>query len=424
MASVSKRRWTGADGKPREAWSVRWKDETGSHRQKTFEKKRDADKYRSFIEVDAYDGRGVSVSASYSIGDLTAEYLRASRRMEIEGKIAPATHKKECFYFERHIVPALGSITLRELSENHIDKWLTGLKHSKLRGSGDLRPATIKQLTQALGRALDMAVRRKMLATNVARTVGQWREHRHGKNEPIRTFTVEDVQRLLISIAPRDLGLTAKRKPRAREGWTRRSEAFVRCAVYAASFCGLRLGEFLALRWCDIDMEQKIIRVRHSLDVFDNLRTTKTKAGMRDVPMPKILADEFEAWRIHVAKEDRGLIFRTKSGGKLSTAGFHIHYWQPALEDAGLGPDGSGRRFHYHALRHFAASMMIAGGVPIPDVAKLLGHASFDVTLQVYAHPVMNTTRQHAAIEAIATTLKLQDAHGAHATDYLIEFAS
>lgn len=414
MASVSKRRWTGSDGKIREAWNVRWKDAAGAHRQKTFEKKKEADKYRAFIEVDVHDGKGVVVSANYTVGDLAGEYLKASFRMVGEGKIARTTHAKEAFYFDRHLLPAFGHLALRDLSESHIDKWLTEVKHGKLRGKGELQPATIKQLTQALGRALDMAVRRKMVASNVARVVGKWREHRHGKNDPIRTFSVEEAQRLLASIAHRDLGLTAKRKLRAREGWTRRSEAFVRCTVYLAAFCGLRLGEVLALRWEDFDFAERLIRVRHSLDAFDVLKGTKTKAGLRDVPMPQILLTELEAWRPHVAANERGLIFRSKSGKRISTASFHRNYWQPALDDADLGPDDRGRRFHFHALRHFAASMMIAGGIPMPDVAKLLGHSSFDMTLQVYAHPVLNGTRQHAAVEAIASALRTPIAQDAH----------
>lgn len=424
MASVSKRPWKRPDGSIGEAWIVRWKDLTGSHRQKTFAKRKEADKFRAHVEVEVNSGNGVSVSASYSVKDLCDDFLKSSHQMTRDGKLAASTHKKEEFYFTRHIIPALGDIPLRDLTETQVDQWLHKLKAGRLRGSGDLMPATIKQLTQALGRALDMAVRRKMAAKNVAREVGKWREHRPGKNPAIRTFTVAQARQLLASVAHRDLGTTAKGLNRARDKWTRRSEAFTRCAIYLAAFCGLRLGEVLALRWEDFDFEGKVIRIRHSLDVFDTIKGPKTRAGLRDVPMPDILAVEIQAWRKHITKEERGLIFRTKSGGKITVASFHRHYWQRALDDAELGPDADGRRFHYHALRHFAASMMIAGGVPMPDVAKILGHASFDMTLQVYAHPVMAGNQQHAAIEAIANGLRTAVAQNAHALPHHIDLAA
>jgi len=423
MASVTKRKRVKADGSNGDKWVVRWKDATGSYPQKTFDTKKAADRHRAFVEVEIHEGKGVSVPASYTVGDLCRDFLKSSHGMQLEGKLARSTHTKEGFYFRRHIVPALGSVPLRDLSETHVDKWLTGLRGGKLRGSGPLKPSTIKQLTQALGRALDMAQRRKLIADNLARKVGAWREHRAGRNEPIRTFTVAEARILLASIQHRQLGLTAQGNDRARPQWTRRSEAFVRCTVYLAAFCGLRLGEVLALTWEQIDFTGSTIRVRHSLDAFDTIKAPKTKAGNRDVPMPKMLVDELEAWRPHVAPEPRGLIFRTKSGAKLTTASFHRHYWQRALEDAGLGPDAKGRRFHYHALRHFAASMMIAGRVPMPDVARILGHASFDVTLQVYAHPVLDGTQQHAAIEAMTVALRTIDDAQTHTASQAIEFA-
>lgn len=424
MATVMKRRWTKPDGSVNETWAVRWKDASGSYRQKSFDKKKDADRYRAFVEVDHYNGKGVTIAATYSVSDLCKDYLRSSHQMQRDGKLARTTHHKEDFYFRRHIEPALGTVPLRDLSEKHVDAWLHGLKDGGLRGSGQLQPATIKQLTQALGRALDYALRRRMIATNVARDVGKWREHRLGKNEPIRTFTVEEARALLTSIAHRDLGLTAKRKVRARDQWTRRSEAFVRCVTYLAAFCGLRLGEVLALTWEHIDFDCRVIRVRQSLDVFDTIKSPKTKAGVRDVPMPAILAAELEAWRPHVAPEPRGLIFRAKGGGKLTTANFHRHYWQRALDDAGLGPDETGRRFHFHALRHFAASMMIAGGVPLPDVAQMLGHSSFDMTLQVYAHPVAPMGLKSAAIEQMSVRMRTPEMTLTHGAPQLTEIAA
>ncbi|WP_414711866.1 tyrosine-type recombinase/integrase [Sphingomonas sp. CFBP9021] len=64
-------------------------------------------------------------------------------------------------------------------------------------------------------------------------------------------------------------------------------------------------------------------------------------------------------------------------------------------------PDTGGKRFHFHSLRHFAASMMISHNLPLTDVASMMGHSKFDMTLQVYAHPIVGGTRRADIIERI-----------------------
>ena len=66
--------------------------------------------------------------------------------------------------------------------------------------------------------------------------------------------------------------------------------------------------------------------------------------------------------------------------------------------------DGEGA-YHFHALRHFAASAMIESGLPMLDVVSLLGHAKFDMTLQVYAHLIIGGSRRHEAIDGMARML-------------------
>lgn len=76
--------------------------------------------------------------------------------------------------------------------------------------------------------------------------------------------------------------------------------------------------------------------------------------------------------------------------------------WRRLLKRAGLG---DGASLHFHALRHFAASVMIQQGIPLPDVARLLGHESFDLTLEVHAHPTREMSYHSPAFNRIAEIL-------------------
>ncbi|WP_175424495.1 hypothetical protein [Azospirillum brasilense] len=61
------------------------------------------------------------------------------------------------------------------------------------------------------------------------------------------------------------------------------------------------------------------------------------------------------------------------------------------------------------AAGHFAASFMILNGLPVTDVAALLGHRKFDTTLQIYAHPITSGYRRTETVDRMAQTLLLPD---------------
>ncbi len=82
---------------------------------------------------------------------------------------------------------------------------------------------------------------------------------------------------------------------------------------------------------------------------------------------------------------------------------------QGRLTRTGLAPEPGKPWHHFHALRQFAGTMMVDNGLPVTDVASLLGHAKFDTTLQVYAHPIAGGHRRHEALERM--TAQLCDPH-------------
>ena len=67
-------------------------------------------------------------------------------------------------------------------------------------------------------------------------------------------------------------------------------------AYYLAVSTGMRRGEVCGLTWRDVDIENRVISIRHSYDCFGNLKEPKTKAGLRNLPMPGFVA---EALRTH-----------------------------------------------------------------------------------------------------------------------------
>ena len=144
---------------------------------------------------------------------------------------------------------------------------------------------------------------------------------------------------------------------------------FAKVCLYA----GLRRGEALALRYEDIDRKNNIIHVTKAVEYVSNnphLKSPKTAAGIRDVPLLAPLAAEIP--------EGKGLIFTMDDGRPLTKSSFRKR-WARYCKD--IGHDLTA-----HQLRHGYATILYEAGIPDKDAQELLGHASITVTRDIYTH--------------------------------------
>lgn len=157
----------------------------------------------------------------------------------------------------------------------------------------------------------------------------------------------------------------------------------VRVIILGAQ-CGVRVGpsEMLQLTWEDVDLERRILRVHGA--------KKNMNAPWREVPIRESLVPVFEAWRIEDARTDvRHIInHRGRPVEKINKA------WTRALQRAGIT-----RRIRPYDLRHAFATDLIANGVDIGTVAKLMGHSSPTMILNHYQY-VMDGQKR-AAVEAL-----------------------
>jgi len=183
-------------------------------------------------------------------------------------------------------------------------------------------------------------------------------------------------------VTPRDLStppLSVDEVKRLREAARGdRFEALL-CLVLTV---GMRPGELLALHARDVDTERRTVIVRGTVtDAAEGGLTigeTKSRAGMRVVPMTTACASAFER-QLAGLKPD-ALIFPADNGGLLSPTNFLYRYFYPLLVRAGLP------RVTMRDLRHTALTYMVADKVDPVTVAKIAGHSNPSMTLNVYSH--------------------------------------
>ncbi len=386
MASVVKVRRV-YKGEVTEKWAVKYRNAEGCRKtaQPPSGLKKDADKLRQKIEREIEAGTHIAASDALTVAQVCEHYLRHVEDKLRDKRIGRNWHECTKATIDRQIVPRLGGRLMIDLTGPLIEQWFSNLRREE-----DLKVSTVKQKLYIFKQIEEFAFKRRLLKTRpVTDAAG---ELRGIKDEVIRTFTADEVGRLLSA---------AKVRPKRVLPY---NAALGECFVNVASFCGLRWGEIKALTAAAVDLDGRTIRVRHNLTKFDEVKAPKTAAGVRDVPMPAHVVAMLRAWiGTHAVPNDRGLLFRNSDGGMLSAGNFHNNVWGPMLKRAGLLDDGE--RYHFHALRHFCASWMIENGISIMDVARLLGHSKFDMTLQVYAHPVVSGTRHHAVVDRMASLL-------------------
>jgi integrase len=161
--------------------------------------------------------------------------------------------------------------------------------------------------------------------------------------------------------------------------------------VHFTLLTGLRRGELLALRWEDVDFDQRVVNVHRSLEQLKGgecaCKDTKTKKSRRQVPLNVEAIDVLTAHRAG------------QNAIKLRLPGYNpegLVFCEPAT---GLpwGPDRFSRVFSrqmrrlkvsvtFHGLRHTFATMLLRAGVSMKVVSDMLGHETIAITADIYTH--------------------------------------
>jgi integrase len=281
-----------------------------------------------------------------------------------------------------HVVPYLGGVRLQQLAPVHLSELYARLLREGRRDGrpGGLAPRTVGHVHRTVHRALRQAVRWQLLARNVASDL----ELPSVPKAAMVTLTREQARALLDA---------AKARP------------LMYWLVLLGVATGARLGELLALRWADIDLDAGAVRIGWSRRIVGGrmeVKPPKTEAGARTVALGPATVAALK--RLRVEQAGRRLVL----GGDYDAAADLVickpdgwpyrpdavsTMFRKFIDQAGLP-----RTVHVHTLRHSAASFLAAVGVPASDIAAQLGHADGGaLALRVYVHPLEENRRRAAA---------------------------
>jgi integrase len=380
--SVRKRRWRNGDGSQGESWVAAYTDHEGKRRIRSFEKKHEAVAYHASVSGELRSGIHVPDSQSVTVAE--------AGRLWLEGCEAAALERStlDCYRqrLKRHIIPLIGAVKLSRLTAPMVRAF-----EDKL--AADRSPAMVRKARVSLGALLTDAQERGLVGQNVVRAL---RARRRGKD----ATAARQKSKLQVGVdipSPDEIrALLAA----AGDRW--------RPLLLTAVFTGLRISELRGLRWDDVDLKRSELHVRQRADCYNAIGNPKSAAGERAVPLPPLLVSTLRKWRLACPNGELGLVFPGADGSVESYSKITRHALTPALLAAGITSpaldeggkpvrDEDGKpivtaKYGWHSLRHFYASWginrRIDGGLELPlkVVQTRLGHASIQMTADIYGH--------------------------------------
>jgi integrase len=174
-------------------------------------------------------------------------------------------------------------------------------------------------------------------------------------------------------------------------------------ALYVVALAtGMRLGELLALKWRDVDLDGMGLQVRTTLQLVEGVYVfaePKSKRSRRRIGLPQTAVEALRRYRARQAEErlrfgaawaDLDLVFTDTVGEPLNGITIMRSSFHALLRRAELPI------MRFHDLRHTAATVLLGRGVNPKVVSEMLGHSNISITLGLYGH-VTPHMQQYAA---------------------------
>jgi integrase len=366
-------------------YRARYLTPDGDERSRSFTRKIDADRFLTEVEHS-------KLSGTYRDPDAGRVSLRRYAAGWVQGYPEDSTRGEQIRRQLRlHILPGLGSVQLAQLERrpSMVQQFLTGLPMSA---------AGASQVAITLSTLLNAAVDDGLILRNPCRA-GSVKLPRAPKRK-IVPWTAGQISALRAGLPPR---------------W----QAVADCGAGL----GLRQGEIFGTGPDEIDFLRRKAHVQRQVKrVGGRLWFALPKGGReRDVPLPAAvslaLAAHIEAYppvmvtlpwnepghRRHGQPMTAPLLF-TRQGSALNHSTFNTTAWTPARNAAGMTAGG------LHQLRHYYASVLLAGGVDVKALSEYLGHHDPAITLRIYAH--LMPSAEGRALRAVEAAFAEADGPG------------
>lgn len=310
---------------------------------------------------------------------LMFEYLMTFKK----SAVSPRTFEGVIRNFKLHIAPQIGKMKVYEIDNYAIQKLVNNMIEQGY--STD----TIKKCKHLLNQFFEYSIDNKWVFVNPTSRV---------KVKGKRNVYEEDNDEKYKALPPeiRDKFLEALNKDEAN---------FIKPLCITLMFAGLRIGEALALKWKNIDFENKTIKVERAItqvpkfDEQGNIKDrvtvvgdTKTACSVREIPTLDIVIETLKQWKnkqnerqqtnpnvTAILTSPTSFVFANDDGSYRTYSGTRVIF-NRFIRRNHLNKFN----IHFHGLRHTFSNMLFEMNENPKVIQQLLGHRDVKTTITVY----------------------------------------
>ena len=294
---------------------------------------------------------------------LYKEWLPEWLENYVKTSVKEQTYTKYENIARMRLIPSLGEYELNDLTPLIVQRYITDLLQSGNLNTGEgLSANTVNLIIAVIQGSME-----------TAHTVGLTSEYKmdkikrpRAKEKQISCFSPSE-QKMIEQAVIAD----------------KRSKML---GVLICLYTGLRVGELLALEWTDIDFAKNELSVNKTCHDEGKSRVTtapKTASSVRVIPIPKQLVPMLKQ---HKRQSASNYVISDK--GKFVSIRSYQRSFELLLKKLRIPHRG------FHALRHTFATRALECGMDVKTLSEILGHKNATVTLNRYAHSLMDHKRE------------------------------
>ncbi len=298
--------------------------------------------------------------------DLTMSELLAIWLEVNAVNLKKSTYTKYSYLIKKHIEPVIGDLYLKDVSSLQIELMLSEkVKNGRLDKTGRLSTSYVRSIGIIVTSALRYATDNNLCCQNISKV-----------RKPC--------------VTPKEIEVIPLAEQQKMESYIRSHITPTGIGVILSLYTGLRIGEICALAWNDIDLENRVIYVNHTLSRIKDdknntvwrIETPKTSSSKRKIPITAPLYDilsEYKQISLSPFVVSKGKYF-------VNPRTFESHFHK-LIDACGI------KQTNFHVIRHTFATRCIEAGVDIKSLSEILGHSDISITLRTYVHSSIETKR-------------------------------
>ena len=284
--------------------------------------------------------------------------------------IKESTYANYSNIISNHIAPDLGKYYLKDLNNKIIQEFLLKkYKIGRLDNLGGLSSKTIRDIVAIIKSSLKFAMKEDLISNFNLDFIYP----KISSKDKIYTISKQDQDKLIDYIL--------------------KNQSSKNFGILLTLYSGIRIGELCALQWKDIDFKNNILNINKTLQrvyIKDKqinkskliITNPKTHNAEREIPLNKDFAKELKKFKTD--NED----YILSGSRKWIEPRTYRRFFARILEKVKID------KINFHGLRHTFATNCIKLGVDYKTVSELLGHATVNITLNLYVHPQMSQKKK------------------------------